>query len=73
MTITIKDGDEETVFNDVLDYYISVRQVVPLMNDKAMAKEIQTKSYSKGSAIREIVKELRQSIIELEDHLRGLS
>jgi hypothetical protein len=74
MKITIQDGEKEQVFDDVLDYYIAVRQVAPLMTKESnLAREIQTKSYSKGSALRDILKELRQSVVELEVHLNGLS
>lgn len=74
MKITIEDGEDKQVFDGVLDYYIAVRQLAPLMTKKGeMAQEIQTKSYSKGSSVRDILKELRQSIVELEDHIRGSS
>ena len=68
MQITVKDGEYEATYNDVLDFFLAVRQVTPLQNPEGkLEAEIQTRSYSRGgNNLREIVKELRQAIVELE-------
>jgi len=73
MKITIlMDNGTEQIFNDVTDYYFAVRQLNPLMSeDKKIAILPETRSYSHGPNIRELIKELSQSLIELQDFLRG--
>jgi len=67
ITVT-KDNGEEDIFDGVSDYYLAVRCPVPLTKDKKIFQEIQTRSYSSGSNLRDIIKELRQSTIELQDY-----
>ena len=73
MKIVITDGDKKTIYNDVTDYYLAVRQIVPLQKteNKQMGFEMVTKSYSHGNAVRDLIKELSQSLVELQDFFRS--
>jgi hypothetical protein len=72
MKITIeKDDNTSQVFEDITDAYLSIRRAEPMMSDKGMAVELQTRSYSWGSNLREIAKELSQSLVEIQSILRG--
>jgi hypothetical protein len=70
MKITVENGRKITVFNNVSDYYIAVRVHDPLTEGSAMITGAHTYSQSYGAALREIVKEVQQSLVELQDHLR---
>jgi len=73
MQITVKDGEYEATYNDVLDFFLAVRQVQPLQNPEGKVEaEIQTRSYSRGNNLREIVKELSQAEVELQRYLGNL-
>lgn len=73
MEIVIKNGEDETVYQNVDGYYLAVQQLTPLSNsDGDMAMERRMKSYSVGEA-RELIKEMRQSIHELQRHMDGTS
>lgn len=68
MKIIIKkdDGTEE-IFDRVSDAYLAVRQSQPMADrEKRPGFEVLTKSYSWGPNLREIVKELHQSEIEIQ-------
>ncbi len=72
--IKLEDGSTETrVFKDVEDAYIAIR--FPEMyktKDDSFIHLLHTRSFSFGPAIRELLKELRQSIGELEQKLREI-
>jgi len=73
MKVTIeKDDGEIEVFQNVTDLYIALRQLKPIKeknSEPALLPE--TRSYSWGSNLRELVKEITQSVIELQNFLRG--
>ena len=76
MTITVEDDDGKTqVFQHVTDAYLCVRQLEPMQqhNGNRMAMLPETRSFSWGSNVRELVKEIRQSLDELQDFLRGIA
>jgi len=72
MKITIEFDDGEEIYQDVLDYYLVVRNATPLMsseNKPMLSKEIVTRSYSRCSEsanLRELAKELHQSHLEIQ-------
>ena len=72
ITIEHEDGKVE-VFQDVLDLYLAVRHIVPFMkstDENALpVQTLVTRSYSWGVNMRELLKELRQSTVELEKFL----
>jgi hypothetical protein len=70
MEIIVKDGEYEATYRDVTDMYLAVRQAQPYKHEDAVGFEIQTRSYSRGGNVREIVKEIQQSLVELQEHLR---
>lgn len=75
MKITIeKDDKSKEVFDNVTDAYIAVRQLKPMISEdnKNTAFLPETRSYSWGDNVRELVKEIQQSIIELQDILKNL-
>jgi hypothetical protein len=73
MKITVEHDDGKVeVFQEVTDAYVAVRQYTPTMNkqnDIALLPE--TKSYSWGSNVRELLKELRQSVVELQEFIHA--
>ncbi len=72
LEITKDDGTSE-VYESVTDYYLSVRQLQPMAKaDGEIAFLPETRSYSAGPNVRELVKELQQSIVELQEFLRTL-
>jgi len=72
MKITIEHDDGKTqVFQNVTDAYVCVRQLEPMRSTTKFAILPETRSYSWGSNMRELVKELTQSLTELQDYLRG--
>jgi hypothetical protein len=72
MKITIELDDAETlVFQNITDYYIAVRQLEPYSDSKGLYSLPETKSFSRGGNVRELVKELSQSLIELQDFLKA--
>lgn len=74
MKITIeKDNGTKEVFQNVTDLYLAVRQKEPVFAYKDMNQVdsiVQVRSYSWGENLRELVKELQQSLVELQDFLR---
>ena len=70
--ITIEhEGKKKEVFQDCSDLYIAVRQLKPMMNKKMkQAVMPETRSFSYGDNVRELVKELAQSLVELQEFLK---
>lgn len=73
MKITIEEeGNIISSFDDVTDYYIAVRSVKPATNkDGEVAMLPETRSFSRGSNLREIVKEIHQSYLEIQEYLKS--
>jgi hypothetical protein len=73
MRVTIeKDNGETEVFQNITDLYIAYRQEVPVYDVECKFDYIpQVRSHSWGSNVRELVKEVQQSLVELQDFLRG--
>lgn len=67
-----KDNGVEEVFQNITDLYIAYRQteLVNRQQDKFAIQRTVTKSHSWGSNVRELVKEVTQSLVELQDFLR---
>jgi hypothetical protein len=66
-----KDDGTQEVFQRACDVYIAVRQEEhKLFESDKLGLFIKTTSHSYGSNIRELVKELQQSLVELQDYLR---
>jgi hypothetical protein len=74
MTITIElDKKQKEVYQNVTDAFLAVRQLNSARNDKGkMATIIDTSSRSWGPNVRDIIKEITQSTIELQDYLKEL-
>jgi hypothetical protein len=70
LTLTLNDGRTE-VFQNVLDAYVVLRQE-ELKYSEADRVVFSTKigSHSWGEDIRELVKEVQQSLVELQDFMR---
>jgi len=74
MKLTVeKDNGETEVFQNIADLYIAYQQ-----EDTVFVKDIQrfstrvtVRSHSWGANVRELVKEVQQSLVELQDFLRG--
>ncbi len=66
----IKDEDgkplPDRIFSDAEDVYVAVRSVQVHIKDDSIVHVLHTTSHSLGPAIRELLKELRQSIVEME-------
>jgi len=72
MKVTIEeDNGKETVFEKVTDAYLCVRQMEPYQGHDELSYLPETKSFSWGYNLRELIKELTQSLDELREHLRG--
>lgn len=69
--VITKDDGSEIVFKDVSDCYISVRQLTTVVHDKQPKLVVETKSWSWGGNVRELVKEIQQSLVELQEYLRS--
>ena len=71
MKITVeKDDGTIEVFQNITDGYLAIRYTNKVMYDNDLVHITQSSSYSWGSNIRELVKELQQSLVELQDFLR---
>jgi hypothetical protein len=70
MKITVEDDDDKvTEYRNVTDIYFAIRQLEPMVakDEEKLAVLPETRSFSLTSGhLRELVKEMRQSIIELE-------
>jgi transcriptional regulator with PAS, ATPase and Fis domain len=74
MRVTVeKDNGETEVFQNITDLYIAYRQEVKVtsMAERLLNVIAQTRSHSWGGNVRELVKELQQSLVELQEFLRG--
>jgi len=69
LTVTLDDGHTE-VFQYVTDLYIAVRQDTPQTDGHSAWFTVDFHSYSWGSRLRDLVKEVQQSLIEMQDTLR---
>ena len=66
------DGKRE-VYQDVTDAFLAARQLKPMqgkVGDFVLLPDV--RSWSWGSNVRELLKELRQAVVELEVILKGL-
>lgn len=74
MKLTVeKDDGKIEVFQNITDLYIAVRYLENsrlLISKDGQFPVILTKSHSWGANIRDLVKELQQSLVELQDFLR---
>ena len=73
MRLTIEKDDGKTeVFQNITDLYIAYRQESKVVGLKDNFVNIisATRSHSWGNNLRELVKELQQSLVELQDYLR---
>lgn len=73
MKITLEHDDGKVeVFQNVCDLYVALRQEIIKANPEEMrpALAYETRSFSAGSNPRELIKEVRQSLDELQDYLR---
>jgi len=70
--IVEKDNGEREVFQNITDLYIAARYPKPLAHEEfGLHANIVTTSHSWASGnFRDVVKEVRQSLVELEDHFR---
>lgn len=66
-----KDTGEKEVFQDVSDIYLAIRQDIWVGKDARAFPTWKVHSFSWGGNVRELVKELQQSLVELQDFLRG--
>jgi hypothetical protein len=72
MTVTIvSDEGKKVVYQKVTDLYVAVRQEVQSSRDSKLVHELVTSSQSWGPNVRELVKEVQQSLVELQDFLRS--
>ncbi len=74
MKLTIeKDNGEVEVFQNITDLYVAYRQEAKVVGiaDNFVNIISNTRSHSWGGNLRELLKELRQSLDELQDFLRG--
>ena len=72
MKITIQHDDgQEEIIQDITDFYVAVRLHKLMTTPGNIATYVeQGRSWSRGTNIRELVKEVQQSLVELQDHLR---
>ena len=75
MRVTVQhDNGKEEVFQHITDLYICYRQTQSMTDGDAQYMSLVPvmRSHSWGAGIRELVKELQQSLVELQDFLREL-
>jgi hypothetical protein len=72
LLITHDDGKQEA-FDRITDLYIAVRQedYMAEAGTRKLHPYPKLTSHSWGPNVRELVKELQQSLVELQDFLRG--
>ncbi len=72
MIITIEHDDGTTeIFKEVTDFYIAYRALKSVASTDGLLYPIpEVRSFSWGGRLREITKEITQSLIELQDKLR---
>ena len=66
VTVEMDDG-AVTEYHDVTDFYLALRR--NHIVDHVLTNN--TTSWSCGANVRELVKEVQQSLVELQDFLRG--
>ena len=75
ITIEFDDETEPLVYEDILDYYLAIRNTIILTDDdNTIVKEIRMNSFSETTQpdnLRDIAKELQQSLIEIQDFLKN--
>lgn len=72
LTVELDDGTTE-VYQNLTDLYVSYRYT-DLVAEKGADHLVRvqfSRSRSWGGNLRELVKEVAQSLVELQDHLRG--
>ena len=68
--IVIDDEGTEREWRHVSDYYLAIRQLEPLSDLQGVVTiQPETRSYSCGAQLRELTKEVAQSLVELQDVL----
>ena len=74
MTIIVElDDGTKHVYKDVYDAYLAVRHGLATVDPEGrVAVMPDIRSYSWGSNLRELVKEVSQSLVELQDTLREM-
>ncbi len=74
MKITIEhDNGKTEVFQHVTDAYLACRTLKSIGHGDALLRGIpEVRSFSWGGNLRELTKEVQQSLIELQDKLREL-
>lgn len=71
LTIELDDG-KEIVHQNITDMYVAVRKLEPMQSKRGKPAVLpETTSFSFGSNVRELVKEVAQSLVELQDFLRN--
>lgn len=69
-TVMKNDDGTDVIFDRVTDAYIAVRSLQDIATKKkVLGVEVKVKSHSFGNNIRDLVKEIHQSEIELQDLL----
>lgn len=73
MKITIEHDDgTEVVHQHISDYYMAIRVLEPKIDsENRVVIHSDTRSFSFGANLREITKEVGQSLVELQDYLRN--
>jgi O-succinylbenzoate synthase len=66
-----QDDGQVTVYQYVTDVYIALRQEEPAQRDGLLTIITKVSSSSWGANVRELVKEVQQSLVELQDFLKG--
>jgi len=72
MKLTIEyDNGKTEVFQDLTDIYVAYRALKSVGNGDTLLRGVpEIRSFSWGSFLRDITKEVQQSLIELQDELR---
>lgn len=73
--VVTTDEGSEIVYQHVTDYYLALRQMEPCKvgEDSRVSLLPETRSYSRGSNLREVVKELAQSLVEIQAYLKTIT
>ena len=70
--IVYHDDGKEEVYQEVTDAYLAVRQHQPMASKEGQIALLpETRSYSWGNNLRELVKELYQSQTELQEIIKN--
>lgn len=72
MRVTVEyDDGKGIVLQDITDLYVAYRQQTLRTDGKQAFVDATMRSHSWGANVRELVKELQQSLVELQDFLRA--